>query len=90
MSGVTSSRGAALSPQVVDQLLCNRIYAGWIDVQRWGVSGRCDFTPLVDDVLFQRVHAWLNGRGVAVTPHQRNHPDFTLRRFVACGACGPP
>ncbi len=25
-----------------------------------------------------------------MTPHQRNHPDFTLRRFVACGACGPP
>ena len=88
--GLTTHRGAALSPQVFDKLLRNRIYAGWIDVQSLGVSGRGDFTPLVDDGLFQRVQVRLKGRGVVLTPHQRNHPDFPLRRFVACDACGTP
>ena len=27
---------------------------------------------------------------MAVTPHQKNHPDFPLRRFIACSACGTP
>ena len=88
--GLTTHRGAALSPQVFDTLLRNRIYAGWIDVPSLGVTRRGDFTPLVSDVLFHRVQARLKGRGVALTPHQRNHPDFPLRRFVACGACGTP
>ena len=88
--GLTTNRGTAVSPQVFDKLLRNRIYAGWVDVQSLSVSGRGDFTPLVSDDLFQRVQARLKGRGVAMTPHQRNHPDFPLRRFVACDACGTP
>ena len=88
--GLTTRRGAAVSPQTFQKLLRNRIYAGWIDVPRLEFSGRGDFVPLVSEEVYQRVQARLEDRGVAVTPHLRNHPDFPLRRFVACATCGTP
>ena len=88
--GLTTQRGRALSPQTFGALLRNRIYAGWIEVPSLGVSAQGDFTPLVSEELFQRVQGLLAGKGVALKPHQRNHPDFPLRRFVACAKCGTP
>ena len=88
--GLTTRRGQALSPQKFGEVLRNRIYTGWMDVPSFGVSARGDFAPLVSEELFQRVKARLEGRGVALTTHLRNHPDFPLRRFVACAECGTP
>ena len=88
--GLTTRRGGAVSPQTFQKLLRNRIYAGWIDSPGLEVSGRGDFVPLVSEEVYQRVQARLEGRGVVLTPHLRNHPDFPLRRFVACSICGTP
>ena len=88
--GLTTRRGQALSPQKLGELLRNRIYTGWMDVPKLDAASRGDFAPLVSEELFQRVQAHLAGGGVALTPHLRNHPDFPLRRFVACVACGTP
>ena len=54
------------------------------------VSARGDFEPLVSEELFQPVQMLLASKGVALKPLRRNHPDFPLRCFVACGACGTP
>ncbi len=54
--------------------------------ERWPGS----FEPIVSEKLFARVQAVLAGKAVAVTPYQRNHPDFPLRRFITCTACGVP
>lgn len=32
----------------------------------------------------------LDGKGNPLQPHNRNHPDFPLRRFVACSHCLTP
>ena len=88
--GLTTQRGSGLTPQTFGALPRNRIYAGQIEVPSLGVSAQGDFTPLVSEELFQRVQRLLNGKGVALTPHHRNHPDFPLRRFVACAGCGTP
>jgi site-specific DNA recombinase len=32
----------------------------------------------------------LSGKALTVTPHLRNHPDFPLRLFTKCHACGTP
>ena len=88
--GLTTQRGRGLSPQTLGALLRNRIYAGWIEVPSFGVSVQGDFTALVSEELFQRVQKLLDGKGVALKPHRRNHPDFPLRRFVACATCGTP
>ena len=54
------------------------------------MSARGDFEPLVDEATFYRAQAVLDGRVVVAGPRQRNHPDFPLRGFVRCEACGRP
>ena len=88
--GLRTRRGAPLSAQSFNAVLRNPIYAGRLEVPTWDCSHRGDFEPLVSEEIFRRVQARLEGKGVAVTPHQKNHPDFPLRRFIACSACGTP
>ncbi len=88
--GLRTRRGAPLSAQSFNTMLRNPIYAGRIVVPTWHCSYQGDFEPLVSEKTFRGVQARLEGRGVAVTPHRRNHPDFPLRRFIACQACGTP
>jgi DNA invertase Pin-like site-specific DNA recombinase len=89
--GLRTSRGNALTIQTFQQILRNPIYAGFISVPRLGIENvKGIFEPLVTAEIFGRVQAVLDGRSLTVTPHQRNHPDFPLRRFVSCGACGVP
>jgi site-specific DNA recombinase len=88
--GLTTEKGKALTAQSLGLLLRNRIYAGWLDVPRWNLSARGDFEMLVPENLFQRVQQLLDGKGNPLRPHSRNHPDFPLRRFVACADCLTP
>jgi site-specific DNA recombinase len=70
-------------------LLRNQLYAGIVDVPKYGVrSKRGDFEPLISEDLFYRVQAVLSGRVPSTTPQQRAHPDFPLRAFVRCETCG--
>jgi hypothetical protein len=71
-------------------MLRNPVYSGWIVIAGWGVRERGSFAPLVSEELFKRVQEILDGKRLSVTAHQRNNPDFPLRVFVSCGACGTP
>ena len=44
----------------------------------------------IDEATFYRAQAVLDGRVPVAAPRQRNHPDFPLRGFVRCEACGRP
>jgi DNA invertase Pin-like site-specific DNA recombinase len=89
--GLVTARNAAVSPQTFQQILRNPIYAGWLMVPKWGDDRyRGDFEALVDEALFERVQAVLDGRRVRLTPYARNHPDFPLRCFARCGRCNTP
>ncbi len=71
-------------------MLRNRVYIAQVDVPDYGVSTRGDFEPLVSEKVFYRVQAILDGRLEMTGPRQRNDPDFPLRGYVRCEACGKP
>jgi site-specific DNA recombinase len=68
----------------------NPIYIAKIESPDYGVSTRGDFEPIVDEATFYRAQAVLDGRVVVFGPRQRNRPNFPLRGFVRCDACGRP
>ncbi len=89
--GLRTRNGKKLTAQTFQELLRKSIYAGLISVRSWGIERvKGDFEPLVSVDLFDRVQDVLDGRALAVTPHQRNHQDFSLRRFTSCADCGLP
>jgi hypothetical protein len=49
---------------------------------------RGDFEPLISEDLFYLAQAVLSGRVPSTAPRKRAHPDFPLRGFVRCEACG--
>jgi site-specific DNA recombinase len=89
-AGLRSATGKVLRAQAVATMLRNPIYAGWVQVDGFGIRQRGDFEPLVSEEAFQRVQDVLSGKRPTAVPHTRNHPDFALRRFVRCGHCGTP
>jgi hypothetical protein len=65
------------------------LYAGIVDVPEYGVRAKHgDFEALISEELFYRVQAILSGRVPNTAPRMRAHPDFPLRGFVRCEACG--
>ncbi len=89
--GLRTRRGGKVSSQTFDAVLENQLYIGIIDCPEYGVQAkRGDFAPLVDEKLFYRVQGILNRRVRMVAPPQRSRPDFPLRAFVKCRACGRP
>ena len=88
--GLKTRRSQPVPSQTFDGMLRNRVYIGQIDVADYGVSTRGDFEPLVSEKVFYRVQAILDGRIEITGPRQRNDPDFPLRGYVHCEACGKP
>ena len=87
--GLRNRRAQPLSSQAIGVLLRNQLYMGIIDVPEFGVRGkRGDFDPLVSEELYYRVQAVLSGKAPKTPPLVRAHPDFPLRNFVRCDACG--
>lgn len=66
------------------------VYIGRIESAEFGVSTRGDFEPLISEQTFYRAQAVSEGRAHVSAPRERNHPDFPLRGFVRCEACGRP
>jgi len=88
--GFRTRRGAPLSMQSFNMMLRNPIYAGRIEVKKCHCSHLGNFEPVVSAETIRRVQARLQGKRASATQHRRDHPDFPLRRFVACQACGTP
>ena len=88
--GLTTRRGRPVPSQTFDAMLRNPVYIGRVDVPDYGISTRGDFEPLLNERVFYRVQAILDGRLELTAPRQRNDPDFPLRGYVRCEACGKP
>jgi site-specific DNA recombinase len=88
--GLRTRRGRSMCLQSLRSLLRNRLYAGWVEVQKWDISVRGDFEPIVSEAVFNRVQALLSARGRVSRRHALDNPDYPLRRFVKCGRCGKP
>jgi site-specific DNA recombinase len=88
--GLQTLRGKKIGAQAFHRMLQNRFYAGWLCSPKWKITERGLFQPLISEEQFGRVQLILKGKAVTATPHRRNHPDFPLRGFVRCAACGRP
>ncbi len=88
--GLRTRGGRDLSAQTFEKMLKNPIYTGAVVVPSWGISCPGDFDALIPKKLFDCVQARLAGKGTVLTPHERSHPDFPLRRFARCAECGLP
>ena len=88
--GLTSQKNKPLSAQSFNSLLRNPIYTGWVKVPSWKLSARGDFEALISEATFQRVQRFVNGSPEPTRGRAKSHPDFPLRRFVACGLCSTP
>lgn len=88
--GLRTRNGRIVSLQTFSALLRNPVFAGRIVARKWGICVRGDWEPIVSDDTFYATQAVLDGRRPTLTPYQRNHPDFPLRRFVRCSECGKP
>ena len=88
--GLRTRRGRPLTAQTLSAILRNPLYAGRVEVKKWGTAVRGDFEPIVPEDLFDRVQAIVAGRRKASSTRVRLHPDFPLRGLVRHDACGKP
>lgn len=89
-SGLRTRRGRPVGAESLNRMLRDPLYAGRIRVDSWGIEAKGTFDPIVDEHTFHRVQALLHRSALIGKHHHRNHPEFPLRRFVRCGACGSP
>lgn len=74
----------------VTQMLTQCLYAGYLEVPKWGISLRpAQHEPLISLETFEKIQAKL--RENAPSRQQRNTSDeFPLRGFVVCADCERP
>lgn len=88
--GLRTRKGKKVSLQTFGAILKNPIYAGVMESRILDTPEIGHFEHLIDRALFDKVQTVLNGKKHTVTPYQRNHSDFPLRRFARCGECDRP
>jgi site-specific DNA recombinase len=88
--GLRERRGKLLVKSRAYRILKHPVYTGRVEIKGWDLSVVGDFAPIVSRDLFDRVQERLAPRRAALKAavRHRNHPDFPLRRFVRCVACG--
>jgi len=89
-AGLTGARGRPLSLQTFRMLLRSPLFAGRIEIPKWGINCSGDFAPIVDEDLFRRVQVRLAARGKKAPRHVKDRDDFPLRRFLTCSLCERP
>ncbi|MDD2785985.1 MAG: recombinase family protein [Patescibacteria group bacterium] len=92
--GLTSRTGKTIYPQMVDVMLTNVFYAGWIEDKHWTPEDlpeenlvRGLHTPAITLEEFQKNQLIKAGRSVNAKPRSRANPDFPLRDFARCYEC---
>ncbi len=81
--------GAKISAQMLNRMLRNYVYAGYILKKEWHpepVKGIHE--PLISLDMFQRVQRILLKNRPGYRPRIQNDPDFPLRNFVTCSCSG--
>jgi site-specific DNA recombinase len=90
--GLVSKKGRPVRYQEFRRFLRNPFYKGVTKSEEWGIETQGQHQPLVDPITWSRVQQRLDGRyGQTVEPPRlKENPEFPLRGFVRCAACGKP
>ncbi|WP_127598253.1 recombinase family protein [Nitratireductor alexandrii] len=84
------SRNGEVHFQRVIDLLTRSLYAGYIDVPKWGIALHpAKHEPLIDFATWSTVQDRMKDTARAPTRKDINE-DFPMRGFVSCGQCGEP
>jgi site-specific DNA recombinase len=87
--GLRSRAGRSLRYADFQKLLRNPFYTGMVRAGAWGIETEGQHEPLTDPTTWARVQSRISPRKDRRT-YLRQHPDFPLRGFVRCEACGKP
>lgn len=83
-----TAKGLKLGASEFFKLVRRAVYSGWIEAPSWGLTVRGAHEPLVPQEVWDRAQVAIGAKGGRL--HLLDNPDFPLRRFVTCGACGKP
>jgi site-specific DNA recombinase len=90
--GLRTLRGKTLTPQTLQAVLVNPLYAGWVtlpsDKSFTPVPGLHE--PIVSQELFNKVQEMLTGKRLSIAPKRKFNPEFPLKCLVKCEVCGTP
>ena len=87
--GFRERNGKKISPQHFDKILRNPIYAGWNIEKKWAIKERGNWEPLINVETYDKTQAKLN-RKTPLSARKKINPDFPLRGYALCFACGQP
>ena len=87
--GVTGYHGRPLTAQTLDRMFRNVFYAGRVRDPWSGEDVPGKHVPMVTTAEYWRVQEIIASRNRSL-PHNRLHPDFSLRGFVKCPSCNHP
>jgi site-specific DNA recombinase len=88
--GLRTRKGRKLSAQTFEETLKKLVYCGYITSSCLDSPVKALHEPLVSESQFRAVQDVLNGKRLSIAPKRRNNPDFPLKCFVRCSACGTP
>ncbi len=77
-----------ITKSTLNRILRNPLYAGLIKVSWHSDYIEAIHKPTISKEAFFKVQLILSGKRPSIAPKLRNHPDFPLRNFVKCSACG--
>jgi site-specific DNA recombinase len=90
--GLTTKKGRPVRLQEFRPMLRNPFYRGIVRSTHWGIETQGQHEGLVDPATWAQVQVQLSGRPAApgTLKRTKEHPEFPLRSFVRCAACGRP
>jgi site-specific DNA recombinase len=91
--GLRTAAGKKIGRGPWHKMVRNPLYGGRVVHAGWGIEAEAAFEAIVPRETFLRAQRVLSGlQRVPGSPVSRklDHPDFPLRRFIRCGACGTP
>lgn len=81
--------GFHISGQTLNHILRNPVYAGLIRKKEWFADPvKGIHKPLITEDQFALAQRALSRKKVGPRTRSQNNPDFPLRNFVVCSACG--
>ena len=86
--GLRTEKGKKIRPQMVSQLLRNKLYIGIIEVAKWNFIKDGLHEKLVDPKTFYQVQEILEGKSSTSVARLVNNPDFPLKNVAVCHKCG--
>ncbi len=86
--GLKTRNNCAPFKQLVERILKNPIYSGYIEM--WGERYKGSFEPIISETLFNQCQINKKHIPLLCQPRLQKHPLFPLRKLIVCSECNKP